>query len=203
MAYELTELLNRCTREDAEFLLSIIDSYVNFTDDKGLRELFSEWRSDQIIPIKLNQKIETEIRYLGSNDFAYMTRKMRGYVPAGVSIDEIVDDLCKLMKVNVPLSQSLEGRLEIFAGNVVDQQFGKLPDERKREILEKMNFEKHHLQEIMDKVINNKEMLLPIILPVLGRTVGPEVLQGLIIAIIAPFVGTEAAKVILAQILAR
>lgn len=203
MSYELTAILNRCTKDDAKFLIDTIDSYLNITDDKGLKELYASWEGDGPMPRVLNHKIETEIRYLGSNDFAYMTRKLRGYDPAGVSVDEIIDDLCKLLKLEISNARTLESRLEIFAGKVIDLQFSKLSDERKREILKGMNFEKHHLQEILDRVINNKEMLLSVILPLFAGKLGPEVLQGLIMSIIVRFIGQEAAEKLLLVITSR
>ena len=108
MSYELTAILNRCTKDDAKFLIDTIDSYLNITDDKGLKELFASWEGDGPMPRVLNHKIETEIRYLGSNDFAYMTRKLRGYEPAGVSVDEIIDDLCKLLKLEISTAHTLD-----------------------------------------------------------------------------------------------
>lgn len=203
MGYQLTEILNRCTKEDADFLIATIDSYISFTDDEGLKEINDTWDGTGTIPLALNRKLEKEIRYLGSNDVAYMTRKLRGYEPAGIGIDEMIDDLCELLNLNISTARTLEARLEIFCGDVVDQQFSRLSDKRKREILEGMNFDKHHRQEILDRVITHKEMLLPVILPLLKGTLGPEVFQALIIAILAPFIGTEAAKAILAQIIAR
>ena len=200
MPYELTALLNRCTREDAEFLLSVIDSSLNFTDDKGLAELFKNWKSGQEMPLELNHKIETEIRYLGSNDFAYMRRKLAGSVPAGVSVEEIIDDICKLMKIEIPLAHTLEGRLEIFAGNVVDDQFRKSSPQRQRALIEKMGFDEFRRQEIFEKLKKNQDKLLPVLLPMLSGPLGPQVLQGLIISILSQFVGREAAKKLLVQV---
>lgn len=197
MSFELTSLLNRCTKEDAAFLISVIDSYITPTNDKGLKKLLESWEGDGPMPKVLNHDIEREIRYLGSNDVAYMIRKMRGYDPAGVGIDEIIDDLCKLLKLDISTARTLEARLEIFAGKVIDQEFAKLPDERKREILESMNFEKHHLNEIMEKVIKNKEMLLPVLLHLLKGALGPEIIQALVMSIIARFIGKELAEQLL------
>ena len=203
MGYELTALLNRCTKEDAEFFISVIDSYFDFTDDKGLKEVNESWDGKGTMPLVLNHKIEREIRYLGSNDFAYARRKLMGYDPAGVSIDEIIDDLCELLKIDVPRIGSLESRLEIFSGKVIDEQFSKLSDERKRQILEGMDFDKRHLQEIMERVIDKKEMLLSVILPLLAKPLGPEVVQALLIYIISIFIGEVAARQLVLQIIAR
>ncbi|MDE5831801.1 MAG: hypothetical protein K2H64_02255 [Desulfovibrio sp.] len=203
MSYQLTEILNRCDKADADFLVSTIDSWMNFTDDKGLKTELARWNGDGRIPEELNRKIEREIRYLGSNDLAYMLRKTRGYDPAGVGVDEIIDDLCKLLKIDISMAGTLEARLEIFAGKVVDQQFARLPKERQIEILNSMKFDEHHRKEIFDKVIQNKELLLPVILPLLGRTVGPEVLQAFIAAILSAFVGKAAAQALVTQVLAR
>lgn len=203
MAYELTALLNRCTPEDAQFLLSIIDSSINFTDDRGLRELFASWQPGKAMPLELNHKLETEIRYLGSNDFAYMRRKLRGDVPAGVSVEEIIDDICKLMKIGIPLAETLEGRLEIFAGNVVDEQFRKSSPQRQRALIERMGFDEFRRRELWEKLKNNQEKLLPVLLPMLRGALGPQVLQGLILSVLSQFIGREAAKRLLVQVAQR
>lgn len=170
------------------------------SDDKGLKEINESWDGSGQIPLALNRKLEREIRYLGSNDFAYMSRKLRGHEPAGISVHEMIDDLCKLLKFEIDKKQPLEARLEIFAQKMVDKQFDKLPDDKKREIINEMNFDEHHRKEILDKIINKKEMLLPVIMPMLTGTMGAEVMQGLIISMIAPFIGREAAKQLLVQI---
>ena len=36
MAYQITDILQRCTKDDAEFIATTLNSYVNFTDDKGM-----------------------------------------------------------------------------------------------------------------------------------------------------------------------
>lgn len=203
MAYELTALLNRCDKEDAEFLLSIIDSSINFTDDKGLAELCAGWIEGEQIPLALNHKIETEIRYLGSNDFAYMRRKLRGDVPAGVSVDEILDDICKLMKIERPSASTLEGRLEIFAGNVVDDQFKKSSLKRQRELIERMGFDEFRRNEIFEKLKNNQDKLLPVLLPMFKGQLSTQVVQGLILSILSQFIGQEAAKRLLIQVAQR
>ena len=203
MSYQLTDILDRCTRQDVDFLIDIIDSYVNFSDDQGLKELAGDWNGTGTIPLELNKKLETEIRYLGSNDFAYMTRKMRGYEPAGVSVDEIIDDLSDLLKLKKSTASTLEARLEIFSCDIVDKQFSKLSDERKREIINSMKFDKHHRDEIIKKVIDNKELIMPIILPILGKTIGPEVLQSFIVSILSTFIGKESAQALFTVILSR
>lgn len=200
MSFELTSLLNRCTKEDAAFLISVIDSYITPTDDKGLKKLLESWEGDGPMPKVLNHEIEREIRYLGSNDIAYFTRKLRGYDPAGVGIDEIIDDLCKLLKLEISTAHTLEARLEIFAGKVIDQEFAKLPDERKREILKAMNFDKHHLDELMAKLIDNQALLLPLLLELLKGPLGPQMIQALLISIIGPFIGKEVAQQLLIQL---
>lgn len=163
MGYELTELLNRCTREDAEFLISTIDSYVNFTDDKGLKELCSSWDGTGIMPLVLNHKIEREIRYLGSNDFAYMSRKMRGCEPAGVGIDEIIDDLCKLTNRKISKEITIEERIKSFCNGLVTQRFLKLTEERQRILLKNIGYEEGKINQILDKIKGNKEFIIPLI----------------------------------------
>lgn len=193
MSYELTNLLNRCTKDDVDLLISTIDSKVNFTDGKGLKELNENWDGTDKIPIDLNHKLEQEIRYLGSNDFAYLSRKVRGHKPAGVSVHEIIDDLCKMLKFKIDKKLTLEDRLEIFSQKMIDKQFANLPDDKKREIIDEMNFDEYHKNEVLEQLINKKEMLMPVIIPLLTNTAGPTVLQTLISSVIAPYLGRQAA----------
>lgn len=174
-------------------MISTIDSKINFTDGKGLKELNEIWNGTDRIPIDLNHKLEEEIRYLGSNDFAYASRKLRGHKPAGVSMHEIIDDLCKMLKFKIEKGITLEERLEIFAQKMVDKQFANLADDKKREVINGMNFDEHHKNEIIEQVMHKKEMLLPVLVPILTGTAGPAVVQNLILTIIAPYLGRQAA----------
>lgn len=198
MAYELTVLLNSCEKSDAEFLLTLIDSNLNFTYNSGLAKLCSLWDAGPM-PLPLNHKLETEIRYLGSNDFAYMRRKLAGCVPAGVHVDEIIDDICKLMKIQIPLAETLEERLEIFAANLVDQQFSRLAPERQRALIASMGFDEYRRREVMAKINEKRERLLPIILPLLTSGAGQQIFQGLILSILTQFIGRETARRVLIQ----
>ena len=129
MSYELTELLQRCTHEDAEFIIANIDSYINFTDDKGLKEMLGQWTTG-IMPLLLAQKIEKELRYLGSSDVAYAARKLRGLDPAGVPVDEMLDDISKVLKIKLKRVGTLEGKFEALAKGVVEKTFfNKSPEE--------------------------------------------------------------------------
>lgn len=137
----------------------------------------------------------------GSNDVAYLTRKLRGYVPAGVPVDEILDDLCKLLKLKVITADTMEARLEIFAGEVINQQLAKM---RPEEILKIIgpNTGKYHAKELLELIKKNKDILLSILTPLLGKA-GADVIQTLIIAILEKFVGKEAAKALLKSIASK
>lgn len=203
MPYQLTELLNRCNKDDVNFLIENIDSYINWTDDKKLRAYNEVWDGEGKIPLPLNQQLETEIRYLGSNDLAYSIRKARGITPAGVEMDEIIDDLCELTKIKVSKSASLEKRLEEFAAALVDIQFKKLSVERQKELINQMGFDTTKVKYILEKVIDHKELLIPVLIQILGRSAASEAIIALLLNIISMIVGKEAAQIIFTFIASR
>ena len=199
--YELADILNRCVRDDMDFFLSTIASSLNFTDDKLLKSLNRVWSGEGgTLPEEFNHKVEEDIRYLGSNDVAYLKRKWLGRHPAGVSMNEIIDDLSEPIGLQTSNLLDLEDRLQIFAGQVIEQQFARLDGEQKRKMLEDMRLGEQETKKVSGVVLASGA-LLPAILPLLNGGRATELLQGLTIAMIAPF-AEEPAKESLSRTLA-
>jgi len=203
MSYQLTEILQRCDKDDSAFFINQIDSYLNFTDDKGLREMDSMWDGKNIMPVPLANKIETEIRYLGSNDAAYLYRKLKGENPAGVELEEIINDVCDVMKIKIRRVGTIESKLEMFCRAMVDKAFFDMSREKQVELLKKMDVSDEAIKIIMDQVNNKKKMLLPVILGLLGKQTAMQIAQAIITAVIAVFIGQQAAKILLANLMTK
>ncbi len=101
--------------------------------------MLSMWQSGPM-PIALAQKFEKEIHYVASSDIAYGARKIRGIEPAGIDIDELIDDVCTVMKIPIKKVGTIEGKLEYLAKRIVDKTFMEQPPEEQVNILKKIKY---------------------------------------------------------------
>jgi len=150
MPYEITSLLLKCESADFSVLIGQIDSYVNFSSDAELKELLAAYERSPTNnhKVKLTQTLEREIRYIGSSDVAYAFRKLLGdEVPAGVSIQEIIDDVSKKLKVKQKLLGTPEAKVERLVKAVVERTFFALTPEQQRELFEKSEVGKEQQDE--------------------------------------------------------
>ena len=102
MAYQMQALLAKCDVEDLRFLAKQIDSYVNLTDDKRLKDAIAQFSTSSTAESKLAvlHLLEAEIRYVGSSEVAYAKRKLLNEEqPYGVEINEIIDDTSAKLKI--------------------------------------------------------------------------------------------------------
>jgi len=202
MSYQMTPLLQKCQRDDVKFIIETINSYINFSDDKGLKYVFSKWEEEKM-PIEFANKLETEIRYLGSSEIAYAYRKMAGRVPAGVDVDEILRDIAKMQKITLKAVSSFEGKLEELVKRMVERGFMSFSPEQQRELLEKFVKDRNKIDDFFKALKAHKNMLLPLLSKIIGEEVVLELIKNLTILIIAKFVGREAAKKLLEMIAKR
>lgn len=199
--YEITGILRRCSLDDTNFIIDQIDSYINFSDDSGLKELRTSWGGNGIMPLSLAHKLETEIRYLGSNDIAYLRRRMFGYEPAGVSMNEIIDDVSKSNKIKIKQVGSIEYKLEQFALAMADKKVNSMSVDEQQKLFEscKDTIDSN----LHDKIIKDLKVrgsyYSPVLLGILGSKLAPELIEGLIIGILANYMGKEAAKALLKE----
>lgn len=203
--YQLTEIFQKCNREDIEFFIKTIDSYVNFSDDSGLKKEFSKWTSGTM-PLALAQKIETEIRYAGSSDMAYVFRRVFKDGHPGVDVNEIIDDVAsalpKKMQVKVKYG-SIESRLEHLSKSIAIKSFDDLKPEQIKEMLTKAGLDKVNIDIVMEKIKGNKALLLPLLYKFLGPKVVQELVKGTILAVISTIIGKKAAEKLLGEIMRR
>jgi uncharacterized protein YaaW (UPF0174 family) len=199
MAYQMTTLLQKCEKEDVQAIIEIIDSYINFTDDKGLKKAFSRWYSGKM-PIELNQKLETEIRYLGSSDIAYARRKLWRYVPAGVDAAEILDDIAKSQKIKLSPISSLEAKIEELTTKICGKKFDSLSPEQQRELLRKFGAGEGEIDMFIRELKKNKELLVPLLVQAIGKQAAAELISGLALSLLSKLVGQKVAEKILTEI---
>ena len=100
----MKKILQKCTKEDFEYLSEVLDSYVAFTDDRKRKNLLAEYPQSKNELIDL---VDKQIRYYGSSDIAYAFRSIFAK-DAGVSADEIVSDVADKMKVKIKIGASTD-----------------------------------------------------------------------------------------------
>lgn len=201
MGYQLTAILQKCEPIDADFIVSAIDSYINFSDDKGLKECLHSWKSGPM-NLQFAQKLETEIRYIASSDIAYAYRKAKGITPAGVDIDEIINDIAKVLKLKIKLGP-IESRLEALVRGIFEKRLFEMKPEQQVEMLRKWNVDEKTIKDIQEKIKNNQLIILPILIQTVGPKVTAEIVKVVTISVITQFVGKQAAEAMLKQAVIR
>lgn len=197
MPYEITPLLLKCDATDFEVLISQIDSYVNLSSDAELKQMLAAYKknSDGSRKTILAKAVEQEIRYIGSSDIAYAYRKLTSNdQPSGVSINEIIEDVSKKLKVKQKLLGTPEAKVERLVKWTVEKTFFALKPEQQRELFEKAGVGKGQQDEFFEKIKNNKAHFLPLLLSLLGPEITATIVQGLAISAMAAFMGRKAAE---------
>lgn len=206
MPYELGGILSRCNEDDYKVFVDIIDNYFSFADNKKLESqllAFHENPSESNRDV-LNRYMEECIRYFGSADLAYLWRYLFGNdEPAGVSVGEIIDDVSERLKVTQKKLGSTEARLERLVVKVAEKTFFDLTPEKQRELFIKAGLSDEQQRNFFEKIKNNKAIFLPMLLSALGPKIVMELVEGLIIAVLATYMGREAAKQLLKRVLTK
>lgn len=126
------DLLRSLSVADYEFLVGLIESNVNLTQDVKLRSLL-----DDVVAVggdrtrdALARQLDREIRYLGSADAAYVLRYLFGRDPA-VSFRTVILDVASKLEVDLPSLSSERALLEELVKRYASLQFAHMqPDEQ-------------------------------------------------------------------------
>ncbi|HCE8855920.1 TPA: hypothetical protein NHV36_001058 [Klebsiella michiganensis] len=199
----MKEVLEKCTVEDFNYISATLDSYVSFTNDKRRKTLLSAYQNNPALHAELISLIDTQIKYFGSSDLAYLKRhliKGEGSIPA----TEIIDDVCKKLKVNIKVGGSIESKLEKLVLSVVEKELlSKTPEELSKSF-EEMGVGDIDREEIISHIKKNgKVAILPIVLQILGPKIALGIVETIIVSLIAQMIGREAAKQLVKELLKR
>jgi hypothetical protein len=149
MSYQITDILQKATKEDAGNIIKILKSFLSFTDDSGLRDELANWETG-IMPVSLARKLEKEIRYLASNNIAYTFRKVFSRSdPPGIGFDEVINDVAKKLKIKLRKLSSIEEMLKHLVISIAikyDQN------------LKNVNYDEITKKEKLDKFLKNYDM---------------------------------------------
>ncbi|CAB3665435.1 hypothetical protein [Paraburkholderia rhynchosiae] len=196
-------ILNKCEKADFDYISSVLDSYFSLTDDKELKRLLSVSEADPAAMKSMIALMDKQIRYYASSDVAYLTRLVFSDEP-GVSADELVQDVCDKLKVNIKMGGSVEAKLERLVAATVEKELSSKSPEDLAKAFEKMGIAETKRELIMQHLkANGKVAILPIVMEILGPKITLGIIETIIVTLIAQIIGREAAKQLIKELLKR
>ena len=194
-------IISKCNAEDLRYLSDVLDSYLSFTDDKRRKELLAA--GDAHSRKQLIELMDKQIKYYGSSDIAYLKRAIFGG-EGGVEAREIVEDVCKKLKVSVKLGGSVESMLERLVTAVVEKELHDKKPEELSDAFKNIGVGDADLKLVMEHVKHDAPVaLLPVLVRIIGSKLTLSIVEAIVVGIIAQIVGREAAKHLVKEILKR
>lgn len=199
----MLSVLRKCEMEDLRYISEVLDNYVSLTNDSKRKDLLSKAEQDKDAKEELLQLMDKQIKYFGSSDIAYLTRSI-GSSEGGVSASELIEDVCRKTNVKIKMGGSNEAMLERLVQAAVDKELlSKSPDELSK-AFEKIGVGNADKQKILDHIEKNgKVAIVPVIYQVLGPQIAIGIIEAIAISIIAQFIGREAAKHLIKELIKR
>ncbi len=200
----MQEVLAPLQIPDYHFLIGIIESPFNLTNDRKLKSLLETLEKESAPEKKspadkentrkrreaLNKELEKEIRYLGSSDMAYFVRQWTTD-DAGVSFQEIIRDVAKMLKVKAPQMGTEREMLESVVTDYATKQFANLPDEEKQKMLESLGVEQERASKFIKKSAG--VFALPMLIEAFGSLVVNGLIKNIIFGLIGKIIGHQLA----------
>ena len=177
---------------DYHFLIGLIESPLNLTNDRKLKSLIETFEKENTPEsrLALNQQLEKEIRYLGSSDIAYLVRQWTSSNP-GVSFQEIIRDVAKTLKVRPPQIGTEREMLESVVEQYATKQFASLPDDEKQKMLESLGVDKQRAASFIKKSAG--VFALPMLIEAFGSLVVNGLIKNIIFGLIGKIIGHQLA----------
>lgn len=178
---------------DYAFVVEVMASPVNFTDDAELRRRAAAFEASgrPVDRQQLDAKLEREIRYLGSAEAAYFVRFMFGHEP-GVSFREILRDVAHAVKVRPDRDGTDREVLEDIVRQYATQTFSELSPEEQQKLLEDLGVEKEKAKAFLKRSAG--VFALPVMIQVFNAVVVEALIKQVILGVIAKLLGEQLAR---------
>lgn len=115
----------------------------------------------------------------------------------------MIEDVSRRLKIKQKYFGSIESQLERLVRATAERTFFKLTPEQQRELFEKAGVGKKQGKEFFDKLKGNKAHFIPVLLAVVGPEITKDLVLGLVVSVMATYMGREAAKALIANLVAR
>ncbi len=189
----MREILSSLEPADYAFVVEVMSSPVNFTDDAELRRRARAYEASgrDEDRQKLDSKLEREIRYLGSSETAYFVRYMFGQEP-GVSFREILRDVAHALKVRPNRDGTDREVLEDIVRQYATQTFAGLPPDEQQKMLEDLGVEKEKAKAFLKRSAG--VFALPVMIQVFNAVIVEALIKRVILGTIAKLLGEQVAR---------
>jgi len=189
----MQDVFEPLTPADYTFLVGLIESSVNLTDDQMLRRLLEEVEANDTPQARaaLNRQLEREIRYLGSSEIMYLTRYLSGQEP-GVSFGTVVRDAAKALKVDPPKPGTSREQVEAVVSQYVTRQFAELTPEAQQRMLEELGVEREKAAAFLKRSAG--VFALPMLIQAFNTIIVEGLIKRIIFGTIARIIGSQLAQ---------
>lgn len=188
----MNTLLTRLEAPDYTFLVGLIASPLNFTDDRALADRLARFDAEpsEVHRAALVRDLEAAIRYLGSSDVLFFFRRIQGQEP-GVPFQEIVRDVAKALKLPGVPAGTLSEQLEYVVEAYVTQSFSQLSPEEQQELLVSLGVEQDRAASFIKKSAG--VFALPLMIQAFGTLVVDGLIKNVIFGAIGAVIGRQLA----------
>jgi uncharacterized protein YaaW (UPF0174 family) len=187
----MKSLLRTLHPADYKFLVEVIRSPVNLTDDRALQYLATqveEHPADESVREELCEAIEKEFRYLGSSDFAFAFRSLSGREP-GVSTSEVIRDVARTLKVSLQGAATEEEMLRTVVTGYATEQFALLSDAEKQEMLVEIGVDRVNAAAFVKKSAG--VFAVPLMIQAFNALIVETLIKRIIFGAIAKIIGSQ------------
>ncbi|MEM1094445.1 MAG: hypothetical protein AAGJ10_07560 [Bacteroidota bacterium] len=196
------DVLRLLERDDYAFLIGLLDSSFNATDSAKLRRLLADLETQDSADARavLNRQLERELRYVGSSEVFYWGRYLSGQEP-GVPFEEIIHDVAKALKVEVPRLGSHREQLETLVAEYATQQFSQMTPVEQQRLLEQLGVEQDKAAAFVKRSAG--VFAVPMLITAFNLVVVEGLIKTIIFGTIAKLIGTRLAQQILVFVAGR
>lgn len=198
----MTEIFAPLSPDDYAFLVGLVESPVNLTDNIGLRTALKQFEQERTEASReeLDRLLEREIRYAGSADVAYFARQAMGKAP-GVPFREIIRDAARALKVAPPAIGTEREMLEDVVERYATEQFARLPPEEQQRILVELGVKREEAARFLLKSAG--VFSIPLLIQVFDVVVVQGIVKGMVFSGITRLVGSRLSQHLLTTLAGR
>ena len=191
------------TPDDYRFLVDLLASDLNRSDDTGLRGALAAYLSAPPAPgvrEALDLRLDRTLRYLGANDVAYALREATGQEP-GVSMETLIAEASRALGMHPPERGSARERAERIVETHTLRTWRELPRDEQQRLLEGLGVDR---QRALDFVKTASGVYaFPVLMGAFNTLVVQGLVRTVIFGTISKIVGSRISALLFGQLLAR
>ncbi len=198
----MRDILERLTLADYEFLVGLIQSDLNLTDDQALRQALRDLEELDTPAARENlyTRLEKEIRYLGSAELAYFIRYASGRMP-GVPFEEVIRDAARALTIKLPPMGTERELLVTLAQSYATQQFARMSREEQQKVLTDLGVEQEKAAAFIMKSAG--VIAIPALIEAFGRIVVQGLIKEVIFGTITRIIGKQLSNTLFRMMASR